>query len=109
MRHFENSLVVCSPSGCVTLRGGQWREILYECGSLRSREGKRSTACRGLVSLLPLTDSTRRKGIAHMISTSSMSNSAMSEWINAHPAETTTVIVLVVVALVVLAVWTISR
>lgn len=44
-----------------------------------------------------------------MISTSSMSNSAMSEWVNAYPAETTTAIVLVVVALVVLAVWTISR
>ncbi|MCW0193100.1 MAG: hypothetical protein OJJ55_17580 [Rhodococcus sp.] len=44
-----------------------------------------------------------------MVDTSSMSNRAMSEWINAHPAETTTAIVLVVVALVVLAVWTISR
>ncbi|MCQ4150525.1 MULTISPECIES: hypothetical protein [Rhodococcus erythropolis group] len=44
-----------------------------------------------------------------MVDTSSMSNRAMSEWVNAHPAETTTVIFLVVVALVVLAVWMISR
>lgn len=44
-----------------------------------------------------------------MVDTSSMSNRALSEWINAHPAETTTEIFLVVVALVILAVWTISR